>query len=353
MEFTYQSFGNKVYFGENYLQKLPEIVQQMGGKNLFVILRNSPQIKSIAQSLLSVYNESQITFFYGIVQHVPKTIVEKSLKVAEQKNCDLIIAIGGGSAIGLAKGMALETGLPILAIPTTYAGSEMTNVYGISTEGVKSVGKDIYVLPRIVMYVPSLTAGMPLTLAATSAMNAMAHLVEALYAVDINPVVYQIALMGMRSLRQGMELLIEEKSLQNANQHLQFGAYLAGKCLCEVSMALHHKLAHTLGGSFGMEHGKVHTVLLPYVLSFQYPALSTSIKKDLEDALDSKEPALKLKTLAKEMGAETTLKDIGFQELNIPIATQKIIELKKFPNPVALTAANVHDLMVRCYFGQL
>src|SRR5215471_788409 len=145
MEFSYQSFSNKVYFGENYLPKLPEIVQEIGSKNLFVILRDVPQTKSIVQSLLSVFAESQLTLFYEIVQHVPKTMVEKALKLAEQKQSDLIIAIGGGSAIGLAKGIALETEFPIVAIPTTYAGSEMTNVYGISEGGVKTVGKDIKV----------------------------------------------------------------------------------------------------------------------------------------------------------------------------------------------------------------
>jgi maleylacetate reductase len=353
MEFSYRSFSNVVYFGENFLAKLPEIVQEMGGKKLFVIVRDTPPTKGILQSLSHAFGEMQITLFYEIVQHVPKASVEKALKVLQEKQCDLIVAIGGGSAIGLAKGIALETGLPILAIPTTYAGSEMTNVYGISSGGVKTVGKDIKVLPKAVIYVPSLTAGMPTSLAATSAMNAMAHLVEAIYAFDGNPVVYQIALHGMRSLRLGMELLIKEKSLQNANQHLQYGSYLAGKCLGEVSMALHHKLAHTLGGSFGMEHGRVHTVLLPYVLDFQLPGLSTSIRQDLQKALGSKNPALKLRTLAKKMGAGTTLRAIGFKESDIPKATQMILELKKFPNPVSLTSQNVHELLTRCYKGQL
>lgn len=353
MDFTYQSFSNKVYFGENYLAKLPEIVQEMGGRNLFVILRDTPETKSIVQSLLKVFGETKVTLFYEIIQHVPKTIVDKALQVARAKQSDSIIAIGGGSAIGLAKGMALETGLPILAIPTTYAGSEMTNVYGISAEGVKTVGKDLKVLPKTVIYAPSLTIKMPLGLAATSSMNAMAHLVEAIYAFDGNPIVYQIALLGIQSLRQGMEVLIQEKSLENANEHLQYGAYLAGKCLCEVSMALHHKLAHTLGGSFGMEHGQVHTVLLPYVLDFQLPFLPVSVKKDLQKTLNSKNPALKLKTLAKKMGAHTTLKAIGFKEADIPKAAEMVLALNKFANPAELNVQNVHDLLLRCYIGRL
>jgi maleylacetate reductase len=353
MEFCYQSFSNTVYFGENYLEKLPAIVQEMGAKNLFLIVRNSNETKAIIESLADTFGKSQIIVFTEIVQHVPKALVEKALTVSREKKIDLIIAVGGGSAIGLAKGMALETSLPILAIPTTYAGSEMTNVYGISAGGVKTTGKNIKVLPRAVIYAPSLTAKMPLILAATSSMNAMAHLVEALYAFDGNPVVYQIALQGIQALRNGMELIIAEKSLHNANEHLQYGAYLAGKCLGEVSMALHHKLAHTLGGSFGMEHGKVHTVLLSYVLDFQMAALDISTQKDLQKALGSKNPALKLKTMAEKMGAATTLEAIGFKESDIPKATQMVLGLKRFNNPVNITSKNIQDLLSRCYFGQL
>lgn len=351
MEFTYQSFPNKVYFGEAYLKKLPEIIKEMGGKKLFVIASN--RTKALVDNLTQSFEKENITVFSEIIQHVPKTMVDKALAVATENQSDIIMAIGGGSAIGLAKGVALHTNLSIVAIPTTYAGSEMTNTYGISSDGVKTVAKDMKVLPKTVIYAPSLTADMPLCLAATSSMNAMAHLIEAVYAFDINPITYQTALTGIRALKDGMEVLIKDKSLQNANELLQFGSYLAGKCLCEVSMALHHKLAHTLGGSFGMEHGQVHTVLLPYVLDFQLPSLSINLKNDLKKSLSTKNPALKLKTLAKRMGAATTLKAIGFKEADIPKATEIVMGLKAFPNPVSISAQNINELLRRCFQGEL
>jgi alcohol dehydrogenase class IV len=351
MEFSYQSFPNKVYFGEVYLTKLPDIIKEIGGKKLFVIASN--RTKAIVDDIIQSFGNENITVFSEIIQHVPKTMVEKALAAATKNQSDIIIAIGGGSAIGLAKGVALHTDLSILAIPTTYAGSEMTNTYGISSDGVKTVAKDLKVLPKTVIYIPSLTADMPLSLAATSSMNAMAHLIEAVYAFDINPITYQTALTGIRALKDGMEVLIKAKSLQNANEQLQFGSYLAGKCLCEVSMALHHKLAHTLGGSFGMEHGEVHTVLLPYVLDFQLTSLSLSLKNDLNKSLNTKNPALKLKTLAKQMGAKTTLKAIGFNETDIPKATEIIMGIKAFPNPVNISAQNITALLMRCFHGKL
>lgn len=351
MEFTYQSFPNKVYFGETYLKKLPEIIKEMGGKKLFVIASN--RTKALVDNLTQSFEKENITVFSEIIQHVPKTMVDKALAVATENQSDIIMAIGGGSAIGLAKGVALHTDLSIIAIPTTYAGSEMTNTYGISSDGIKTVAKDMKVLPKTVIYAPSLTADMPLSLAATSSMNAMAHLIEAVYAFDINPITYQTALTGIRALKDGMEVLIKDKSLQNANELLQFGSYLAGKCLCEVSMALHHKLAHTLGGSFGMEHGQVHTVLLPYVLDFQLPSLSLNLKNDLNKSLSTKKPALKLKILAKRMGTATTLKAIGFKEIDIPKATEMIMGLKAFPNPVSISVQNINALLMRCFQGEL
>src|SRR5882672_7366000 len=272
MNFTYQSFPNKIYFGEGQLKKINDIVKSLGGSRLFVICDH--RTKLIVDELKRSFGERNVFHFSKIVQHVPKELVTEAVSLAKEHQSNLIVAIGGGSAIGLAKGMALTNRLPILAIPTTYAGSEMTNVYGISSEGVKTVGRDMVVLPRSVIYDPSLTVGMPISLAATSSMNAMAHLIEALYAPDTNPITYQMSLMGIRLLKTGMDLLILEKSLANANTDLQFGSYLAGKSLCEVSMSLHHKVAHVLGGSFEMDHGKVHTALLPYVLEFQMPGLS-------------------------------------------------------------------------------
>ena len=350
MNFIYQSFPNKVYFGNGQLKKLPAIVNEMGGTRLFVI--STGRTMAIVEELIKSFGNINVSHFSKVVQHVPKTVVDEAIAVAKENRSNLIVAIGGGSAIGLAKGMALEIHVPILAIPTTYAGSEMTNVYGISSRGVKTVGRDLGVLPKTVIYDPSLTAQMPVGLAATSSMNAMAHLIEALYAHDGNPITYQTSLMGIRFLTEGMEVLISEKSLENANASLQLGAYLAGKALCEVSMSLHHKAAHVLGGSFGMEHGKVHTVLLPYVLEYQMPGIAKTVLSDLQTIFNDQRPSLKLRSLARQMGSATTLKAIGFKEQDIPEAARLIV-VKLFPNPVEISEKGIEALLKRAYQGEI
>ena len=350
MNFIYQSFPNKIYFGDGQLKKLPAIVNELGGTRLFVI--STSRTMAIVDELINLFGNKNVSHFSKIVQHVPKMVVDEAIAVAKENRSNLIVAIGGGSAIGLAKGMALENHLPILAIPTTYAGSEMTNIYGISSGGMKTVGRDLGVLPKTVIYDPSLTAKMPIALAATSSMNAMAHLIEAIYAHDCNPITYQTSLMGIRFLKEGMELLISEKSLENANANLQFGAYLAGKALCEVTMSLHHKAAHVLGGSFGMEHGRVHTALLPYVLEYQMPGIAKTVSSDLQNIFNDQSPALKLRTLARQMGSATTLKAIGFKEQDIPEAARLVVA-KPFPNPVEITEKGIEALLKRAYQGHL
>lgn len=350
MNFIYQSFPNRIYFGDGQLKKINDIVKELGGIHLFVVAGS--RTRPIVDELVESFGEKSVYHFSKVVQHVPKVIVEEAVVLAKENHSNLIIAIGGGSAIGLAKAIVLENHLPILAMPTTYAGSEMTNIYGISADGVKTVGRDIIVLPRSVIYDPSLTSGMPLSLAATSSMNAMAHLIEALYAHDCNPVTYQMSLMGIRFLKEGMEQLIAEKSLLNANSSLQFGSYLAGKALCEVAMSLHHKVAHLLGGSFNLDHSKVHTVLLPYVLQCQMHGLSPSLMNDLQTVLDDKRPSKKLRCMAEQMGADISLKAIGFKESDIPKAVG-ILAAMKYPNPVPVNEKLIETLFKMAYEGSL
>jgi alcohol dehydrogenase class IV len=350
MNFIYQSFSIKIYFGEGRLKKINEIIHELGGTRLFVVAgsRQDP----IVNELVVASGKENVFHFSKIIQHVPKEVAEEAVALANSNHSDLIIAIGGGSAIGLAKAVALQNHVRILAVPTTYAGSEMTNIYGISYEGIKKVGRDTNVLPACVIYDPSMTESMPLSLAATSSMNAMAHLIEALYAHDCNPVTYQSSLMGIQFVRKGMEQLIAERSLKNANESLQFGSYLAGKVLCEVSMALHHKLAHVLGGSFNLDHSQTHTALLPYVIQYQLPGLSQTILHDLQTVFGDKNPPQKLRSLSEQMGAPISLKAIGFRKEDITKAAD-LLTKTSFPNPAPVDRKPIEQMLAAAYEGHL
>ena len=204
--------------------------------------------------------------------HVPLQTAEAARAAAKSLNADCCIAIGGGSTIGLAKAIALDCGLPILAVPTTFSGSEMTPVWGLTEGGIKTAGRDVRVLPKTVIYDPELTLSLPPAAAGTSGINAMAHAVEALYAEDANPVASLMAEESLRALAASLPKIIAEPANLEARGAALYGAWLAGMVLSLVGVALHHKLCHTLGGSFGLPHAEMHTLMLPHTAAYNAPA---------------------------------------------------------------------------------
>jgi alcohol dehydrogenase class IV len=208
------------------------------------------------------------------------------------------------------------------------------------------------VMPKVVVYDSDLTAGLPLSLAVTSGMNAMAHLMEAIYAPNGNPVTRHHALLGVEKIKDGLEEVAKNQSLtEQANIDIQFGAYLAGKCLCEVSMSLHHKMAHVLGGTFKLEHSYVHTVLQGFVLNYQWEYLSEEIQQDFVEVLGH-QPAQKLQDLSAKAGGPTDLKSIGFKREDIDKAVETVLA-KPYENVAPLEKAKLVDMLVHAYEGSL
>ena len=347
--FEYTGYPGKVYFGENAFNQVSRLLSAY--RKAFVIAgnRHALYINDLRKSL----GAERIFHFTEVVQHVPVELIEKAYQKQKAENTDTLVAIGGGSAIGLAKALALKSKHMIIAVPTTYAGSEMTNIWGITTAEGKTTGRDMVVLPKYVIYDPALTAAMPASLAATSSMNAMAHLMEGIYAHDTNPITNITALDGMKKLKEGMHLLASAGSLtKEANQLLQYGSFVAGKVLCEVSMSLHHKMAHVLGGTFGLDHSSIHTVLQAYVLDYQWDALSKEVKDDFASALGNQYPPATLLELARSMGASTNLAAIGFKEGDIEKAVDAVLA-KPYANPKELTKQGLIEMMRKAYRGQL
>lgn len=348
MNFDYRSFPNKVYFGYGKIELLPELLKGYPKIMVIATQRLSDQLFHLRYAL----GEERVVHFSKVIQHVPDTLVKEASEFRKKHQPDVVVAIGGGSAIGLAKALARERYIPQVAIPSTFSGSEQTNIYGISSAEGKTTGRDDKVLPGMVIYDPYLTLSMPKQLAVTSAMNAMAHLMEALYAIPGNPLTSTNAILGMKAIKKGMEELHSTEHLtESANEKILFGAYLAGKCLCEVAMSLHHKAAHVLGGSFGMEHSKVHTVLQSYVLAYQWPHLSDAIQSNFRDALGSDDPPKILKEMAARAGAQTNLKSIGFKATDIEKAAG-LIAAQPYVNVAPITKEGLIEMLTNAYEGK-
>lgn len=309
--FIYNGQTSRVVFGAGALAHLEREVTLLGAQRALVL--STPDQEDQARRVAERLGTRTAGIFPRAVMHVLIETAREAREVAAQLGADCTIAIGGGSTTGLGKAIALESGLPILAIPTTYAGSEMTPIYGLTEAGLKKTGRDPRVLPRTVIYDPELTVSLPVGLSVTSGMNAIAHAAEGLYAQDANPVMSLMAEEGIRAIASALPRICASPHDMDARGDSLYGAWLCGMVLGNVGMALHHKLCHTLGGSFNLPHAEVHTVVLPHAIAFNAPAITQATER-IERALGVTgvaSAAQGLFDLALRLGAPTALKAIG------------------------------------------
>ena len=348
-DFVYEALPMRVVFrpGAATTAVAPEAAR-LGLRRLLVL--SGTRGLGTAQAVADSLGESCVGLHPGAVMHVPVEVADEAVQVARKLDADGCVAVGGGSAIGLGKAIALRAGLPLIAVPSTYAGSEMTPVWGLTEGGVKRTGRDPRVLPRSVVYDPGLTLSMPPALSVTSGMNALAHAAEALYAPDASPVISLMAEEGVRSLAAALPAIATDPSASGPRAQALYGAWLCGACLGATTMGLHHKLCHVLGGAFDLPHAATHTVLLPYVLAFNSPATpaaSAALRRALGGAPD---PAAELHTLARRLGAPHSLADLGLPADGIAHAAH-LAASAPYANPRPASPADLRTILTSAYDG--
>jgi len=310
-DFIYEALPTRVIFGEGKLDQLAAEIEHLGAKRALVL--STPQQEDWAQKIATDLGQASAGVFAGATMHTPVSVTETALAQVKASQADCLIALGGGSTIGLAKALALRTGLPQIAVPTTYAGSEMTPILGQTENGVKTTMRQAIIQPKTVIYDVNLTLTLPVGMSATSGLNAMAHAVEALYAQDRNPVISLMAEDGIRALAQALPVIIESPQNKEARLQAQYGAWLCGICLGSAGMALHHKLCHVLGGSFGLPHAETHAVMLPYTIAFNAQAAGSHLEP-LREVLGTSDIGQGLAEFADRVAAPRSLRDIGMKE---------------------------------------
>lgn len=315
--FTYSTGPARVVFGSGTVATLPDEVARLGAAR--VLLIGSRRAEPAAQALGSLV----VARFEDAVMHTPVDVTEKALAVLRESAADCLVAVGGGSAIGLAKALALRTGLPQIAVPTTYSGSEATPVVGQTADGKKTTTRDAAVQPKTVVYDVDLTMALPVPLSVTSGINAMAHAVEALYSPDANPVTDQQALDAIRRLARALPGIVSDPADRVAREDALVGAWLAGTCLASISVGPHHALAHLLGGTFGMPHSETHTVLLPHVMAAVASAAAVSSSMDrIADALGVGDAPTGVYDLVAALGGPLSLRGLGLSEADLDRAIE-------------------------------
>ncbi|MBN3827539.1 maleylacetate reductase [Burkholderia sp. Ac-20384] len=349
MNFIYQARPARVIFGAGSLEHLEREVLELGAQRAIVLC--TPEQRDLAQRIVERLGARAAGLYDRATMHVPIEIARDAQTFARSCNADCAIAIGGGSTIGLGKAIALESSLPILAIPTTYAGSEMTPIYGLTEGGLKRTGSDARVLPKTVIYDPALTVTLPVELSVTSGLNAIAHAAEGLYANNANPVMSLVAEEGIRALARGLPGVRRDPADLDARSDALYGAWLCGMVLGNVGMALHHKLCHTLGGSFNLPHAPTHTVVLPHALAYNAAHAPDAMQR-IARAIGTNDAARGLYALALDNGAPVSLKTIGMQEADLDRAAD-LAAANPYWNPRPIERDGLRALLQDAFEGNL
>lgn len=350
--FVHDVPASRVVFGPGRRRDVGAEVERLGTHRALLVGEASlPVYAEVAQALDPVLAGR----FTDVIMHVPVETANQAIEAAKAVDADCLVALGGGSAIGTAKAVALETGLPIVAIPTTYAGSEMTPIWGLTENQRKTTGRDPVVLPKVVIYDPELTLTLPADLSAASGMNALAHLVEGLYAPHVSPLSLHTAADGVRALAAGLPRITADPQDLAGRAEVTYGAWLAGWTLGTTGMGIHHKICHTLGGTYNLPHAPAHSAVIPYALAANSRDALPAVRA-IETALraagrEVDHAAGGLWDLRHEIGATEELASIGFSEKDIPEAARIVVEAKPI-NPRSLDQGAVQRLLLAALRGE-
>jgi maleylacetate reductase len=309
VDFQHDQAGVRVVFGAGSLSRLPEELDRLGVLSAAIVHSNSQAGRAAAlERRLGPRAAGTID---GARQHVPLELAESARESVRALHADVLIALGGGSAIGVAKAVALTEELPIVAVPTTYSGSEMTSIYGVSSNGRKRTGLDENVRPRTVIYDSDLSRELPLAVTAASALNALAHCVDSIWAPGATPITTALAEQGARYLCEGLVAVLERPADREARDALLLGASLAGWAISVTGTALQHQLVHAIAGSLDLPQADTHAVLLPHVARIKAPGVPEAAAR-LAAALGSDDGLeAGIRSLTTRAGVATGLRQLG------------------------------------------
>jgi maleylacetate reductase len=346
--FARTSLPGRIVFGEGALARLAdELDQRRLGRAMLIV---SARDGRLADEGTAVLGDRAGLRWDEVRQHVPRELADRAGAAARAAGADVLVTIGGGSTTGLGKAVAVATGLPLAVVPTTYAGSEMTPIYALTSENDKKTARDPRALPAIVVYDPGLLVTLPAAVAGPSGMNALAHCAEALWAANADPVTDAIALDGARRLREHLQAACTNSA--GARGQILVAACLAGMALGTVGTSLHHALCHLLGGMLDAPHAETHAIMLPYVVSYLQPSVPGAARR-LAQALSASEPALAkgIWELGQSVGTPAGLRSLGISEQQLPAIAQAALA-KGLPSPRALSYDGLYQVLYAAWAGQ-
>lgn len=347
MRFVHDTLPQRVRFasGEAPAQLAAEVTELGAGRVMVIASQSQRVLAEQVASLIPV-----VAWHHEVAMHVPVEVAERARTVAARHDVDALVSVGGGSTTGLAKAIARSLGVPIIAVPTTYAGSEATNVWGLTADGKKTTGSDDRVLPRAIIYDASLMVSLPVEMSVASGLNAMAHCVDSMWAPRADPINAAFAAEGIRALRVGLPLVAAEPAGLPGRERALYGAYLSAVAFASAGSGLHHKICHVLGGLYDLPHAQTHAAVLPHVLAFNGPS-APEAEQRIAAAFGTPDALTGLQGLRKRLDAPTALRDHGMAEDGIPAVVEAVLAAAPANNPTPVTAESIARLLHAAWEG--
>lgn len=346
--FIFPGLSTRVVFGHGTLASVPDEVARLGHSRALVL--STPQQEAQAQQLAAALGDSAAGVFAGAVMHTPVEVTETAIAHFRTTGADCVVSLGGGSTTGLGKAIALRTGADQVVVPTTYAGSEMTDILGETAAGEKTTRRDPAIWPEVVVYDVDLTLTLPVGLTVTSALNAIAHAMEGFYAPDRHPVTEALSRDAMVAFRNALPALMTDPNDKDARAQALYAAWACSLTLGHVTMALHHKLAHVLGGSFGLPHAETHAVLLPHTTAFNEDAVA-GLLDPIAQTFGTGRAGAGLWHFARSLGAPMRLADLGLRGSDLDRAAE-IATRNPYANPRPIDRDGIRRLLQDAFDGR-
>ena len=347
MRFVHDTLPQRVCFGSGEAaSNLSHQVADLGAGAVMLIASKSEMriADEIAAGLPVALRHDDV------VMHVPVEVAVRARAAAARSNVDALVSVGGGSTTGLAKAIAMTTGLPVIAVPTTYAGSEATPVWGLTEGARKTTGVDLRVLPKVIIYDAALTTSLPVDLSVASGLNALAHCVDAMWGPNADPINAALAAEGIRSLAAGLPQVTADPGGLEGRERTLYAAYLSAAAFASAGSGLHHKICHVLGGKYNLPHAQTHATVLPYVLAFNGPA-APDAEQRIAAAFGSATALDGLLALKRQLNAPHALRDYGFSEDSIDEAADAILPSVPPSNPRPVSAVDLRTLLRAAWSG--
>jgi maleylacetate reductase len=347
-DFVHEQLPQRIVFGWGRLGELSTEIDRLSGHRIMLVAERSTA--KIAEEIRHRLGPVIVAIIPEARPHVPRAEVQEARVQAASDEIDVVVTVGGGSATGLGKAIVLEQGGSLVAVPTTYAGSEVTPIYGITEGGRKRTGNDRRVLPKTVLYDAQLTTTLPARVTASSGMNAIAHCVEALYSKPGSPIARTLAEEAIGTLREALPRCVEHPTDRTARSNALYGAYMAGSVLAATRMGIHHRICHVLGGSFGLPHGDANAVVLPHALAFNEPATTDAVAS-IARAMEVDAAAPGLFDFCASLGAPSSLEELGMGAADLERAAHLVME-DDFYNPRPVRVHHVAGILEAAFEGR-